>query len=74
MRTILFFDDWPVLARHGIDRRWFPVEPWPGAKPWHDPLLSYSSLASVLRDPRTGGWRMWAAGATDRAKGDEQQL
>jgi hypothetical protein len=71
MRTILFFDDWPILTRQGIDRRWFPAEPWPGVPPWHDPLLAYSSVSSVWRDPHPGGWRMWGSGTTTRDKGDE---
>jgi len=71
MRTILFFDDWPILVRQGIDRRWFTAEPWPGIEPWRDPLLSNSSVTSVMRDPQTGGWRMWGGGMTTRDKGDE---
>jgi len=71
MRTILFFDDWPILTRQGIDRRWFAAEPWPGVKPWHDPLLDYSSVTSVMRDPQAGNWRMWGAGLTDRKTSDE---
>lgn len=70
-RTILFLDDWPILARQGLDRRWFPAEPWPGVKPWHDPLLAYSSVTAVRRDPQTGVWQMWGGGSTDRSKGDE---
>ncbi|MEI6971360.1 MAG: hypothetical protein WCL44_07545 [bacterium] len=70
-RTILFLDDWPILARQGINRRWFAAEPWPELKPWRDPLLDYSSVTSVMRDPRTGGWRMWGGGSTDRSKSDE---
>jgi hypothetical protein len=49
MRTILFMDDWAVLARLGIDRRWFPAEPWPGLAPWQDKSLVYQS---VLRSGR----------------------
>jgi hypothetical protein len=71
MRTILFFDDWPILTRQGLDRRWFPAEPCPGVEPWHDPLLDYSSVTAVRRDPQTGGWRMWGGGSTDRRKSDE---
>ncbi|MEI6971715.1 MAG: hypothetical protein WCL44_09380 [bacterium] len=71
MRTILFLDDWPILTRQGIDRRWFAAEPWPGIKPWRDPLLDYSSVTSVLHDQATGSWRMWGAGSTDRSKSDE---
>ncbi len=71
MRTILFFDDWPILTRQGIDRRWFPAEPWPEVKPWHDPLLAYSAVTSVLHDRQTGAWRMWGGGMTTRDKGDE---
>ncbi len=71
MRTILFLDDWPILARQGVDRRWFRAEPWPNAQPWHDRQLAYSSVSSVMRDPQSGGWRMWGAGSTDRGKGDE---
>ena len=71
MRTILFFDDWPILTRLGIDRRWFVPEPWPGVEPWHDPLLVYSSVTAVQRDPQTAGWRMWGGGMTTRDKGDE---
>jgi len=71
MRTILFLDDWPILTRQGIDRRWFPAEPWPGVEPWHDPLLDYSSVTAVRRDPQAGGWRMWGGGSTDRRKSDE---
>jgi hypothetical protein len=32
--------------------------------------LAYSSVTSVMRDPKTGGWRMWGAGMTTRDKGD----
>ena len=71
MRTVLFFDDWPILARHGIDRRWFPAEPWPGLEPWHDPTLSYQAVNSVLRDPESGRYRMWGVGMTSREHGDE---
>jgi hypothetical protein len=71
MRTILFFDDWPILTRQGIDRRWFPAEFWPGVEPWHDPLLAYSSVTAVRRDPHTGSWRMWGGGMTSREGGDE---
>ena len=42
-RTILFLDDWPILTRQGLDRRWFPAEPWPEVEPWHDPLLDYAN-------------------------------
>ena len=71
MRTILFFDDWAILTRQGIDRRWFQAKPWPDVKPWHDPLLAYSSVSSVLRDPHISRWRMWGRGMTTRDKGDE---
>ena len=71
LRTILFLDDWPILTRQGIDRRWFPAEPWPEVEPWHDPLLDYASVTAVRRDPQTGGWRMWGGGSTDRSKSDE---
>lgn len=71
LRTILFLDDWPILTRQGIDRRWFAAEPWPEVEPWHDPLLDYSSVAAVRRDPQTRGWRMWGGGSTDRSKSDE---
>ena len=70
MRTLLFLDDWAVLHRQGLNRRWFPLEPWPGFEPWRDPLLTYQSVASVLRDP-AGGWRMWGGAMTTREKGDE---
>ena len=70
MRTILFLDDWPILARQGVDRRWFTAEPWPDLQPWHDPGLSYFSVSSVMRDAQSGGWRMWGAACTDRTKGD----
>jgi hypothetical protein len=88
MRTILFFDDWPILSRQGIDRRWFPAEPWPNLAPWHDPRLAWSAVSAVLvlseveglvlseveglRDPRTGGWRMWGNGkeSVDPSEGD----
>lgn len=71
MRTILFLDDWPILVRQGIERRWFPAEPWPGVKPWHDPLLEYSCVCSVMRDPQTREWQMWGAGSVDRSRNDE---
>jgi hypothetical protein len=71
MRTVLFLDDWPILTRQGTDRRWFAAEPWPGVTPWHDPLLVYSSVGVVRRDPHTGGWQMWGGGMTTREKGDE---
>ncbi len=71
MRTILFLDDWSILARQGIERRWFSAEPWPGVEPWHDTLLEYSSVNAVTRDPRTRAWRMWGAGSVDRSRGDE---
>ena len=71
MRTILFLDDWPILARHGVDRRWFEAEPWPNTPPWHDPLLAYASVSSVMRDPHGGGWRMWGGGMITRDRGDE---
>lgn len=71
MRTILFLDDWSILARRGVDRRWFAAEPWPDAAAWHDPLLDYSSVTAVRRDPESGTGRMWGGGSTDRRKGDE---
>lgn len=71
MRTILFLDDWPILNRQGVDRRWFAAEPWPGVEPWHDTELAYCSVSSVLRDPQTGGWRMWGSGCASRDRGDE---
>lgn len=71
MRTLMFLDDWPILTRKGIDRRWFAAEPWPGTAPWHDPLLVWSCVTAVRRDPRTGGWRIWGGGMTTRDKSDE---
>ncbi len=71
MRAILFFDDWPLQDYRGVDRRWFPAEPWPGLEPWRDPLLTYASVTSVMRDPDTGGWRMYGGGMTDRSRSDE---
>lgn len=71
MRTILFLDDWAVLARQGIDRRWFPAEPWPGLEPWRDQSLVYQSVSAVLHEPQPTGWRMWGGGMTTRDKGDE---
>lgn len=71
MPTILFFDDWPIQDRRGVDRRWFPAEPWPGLEPWHDPLLAYSSVTSVMREPSAGRWRMYGGGMTDRSRSDE---
>jgi len=71
VRTILFFDDWAILTRQGIDRRWFTAEPWPNLAPWHDPLVALSSVASVIRDKASGRWRMWGSGITSLDKGDE---
>jgi hypothetical protein len=71
MRTILFLDDWPILADQGIDRRWFQAEPWPGKDPWVDPLLAYCSVSTVTHDPQTGKWRMWGSGMTRRDINDE---
>jgi hypothetical protein len=71
MRTILFMDDWAILARQGIDRRWFPAEPWPGLAPWQDTSLVYQSVSSVLHESDPTGWRMWAGGMTSRDRGDE---
>ena len=71
MRTILFFDDWPIQGYWGIDRVWPRAEPWPGCEPWYDSLLSYSSVNTVLRDADTGIWHMWGTGTTTRDKGDE---
>jgi hypothetical protein len=71
MRTILLLDDWPILIRQGIDRRWFAAEPWPGAADWHDPLLESAAVTAVRRDPESGQWRMWGGGTADRKKGDE---
>ena len=71
MRTILFLDDWAVLARQGIDRRWFPAEPWPGLEPWRDQSLVYQSVSAVLYEPQLAGWRMCGWGMTTRDKGDE---
>ena len=71
MPTILFFDDWPVQEQRGLVRRWFQAEPWPGLEPASDPLLGYSFGAqTVIRDPLTQRWRMWAWGMVDRSKGD----
>ncbi len=71
MRTILFFDDWAILTRQGIDRRWFQAEPWPGIEPWHDPSLAFQNVGCVMRDADTGIWRMWGAAAVSRLAGDE---
>jgi len=31
-RMVLFLDDWPILTRRGIDRRWFAAAlNWPAA-------------------------------------------
>ena len=62
MRTILFLDDRPILARQGIGRREFPAEPWPGVKPGPDPLPAYSSVTSVMRGPDTDTRRSYATG------------
>lgn len=70
MRTILFFDDWPILHRQGIDRRWFQTEPWPGLAPWHDPSVDTAAISSILRDPTSGRWRAWGSVSADRDKGD----
>lgn len=71
MPTILFFDDWPIQEQRGLDRRWFQAEPWPGLTPATDPMLQYSfGCQTVIRDPKTGRWRMWASGMIDRTKGD----
>jgi hypothetical protein len=57
MRTILilFFDDGSIFSRQGIDRRWFPAEPWPDLAPWHDPRLAWSAVSAVLREPEARG-------------------
>jgi hypothetical protein len=70
MRTILFFDDWPILTRQNINRRWFAAEPWPGVTPWSDPKVPITSVNTVMRDPATGRWLMWASGLTSLALGD----
>ena len=71
MRTILFLDDWPLQSYRGVVRRWFAAEAYPGAQPWHDPLLAYNSVSSVMRDKTSGGWRMYGGGMTDRSLSDE---
>jgi hypothetical protein len=71
MRTILFLDDWAILTRRGVDRRWFAAEPWPDVAAWRDPRLDYASVTAVRRDPTSGAWRMWGAGSTDRRRLDE---
>ena len=72
MRTLLFFDDWLIQDRRGLDRRWAVAEPWPGHEPACDPLLDSSFCHPIVhRDHETGGWRMWASGSTDRSRGDE---
>jgi hypothetical protein len=71
MRTILFLDDWPLQDYRGLVRRWFQAEPWPGYVHWHDRLLAYSSVSTVLRAPETGQWHMWGTGTTRRDQGDE---
>jgi len=71
MRTILFFDDWAILTRQGIDRKWFQAEPCPGVEPWKDPLLAYCSVSSVIHDSESGKWRMWGGGMTTRELSDE---
>lgn len=71
MRTILFLDDWAILTRRGIDRKWFTAEPWPDAAAWHDPLLDHATVTAVRRDPESGMWRMWGGGSTDRRRNDE---
>jgi hypothetical protein len=71
VRTILFFDDWPIQSHRGIDRKWFAAEPWPGHEPWHDASLAYSSVSSVLRDPDTGAWRLYGGVMTDTSRSDE---
>lgn len=70
-RTILFLDDWPILSRQGVDRKWFAAEPWPQAAAWHDPLVDHSTVTAVRRDPDSGIWRMWCGASTDRSKSDE---
>lgn len=72
MKTILFFDDWPIQHTRGVDRRWFAAEPWPGHEPAFDPLLDWSyGVQMVERNAESGQWRFWAVGGTDRKKGDE---
>ncbi|MFH1006288.1 MAG: hypothetical protein V1800_02135 [Candidatus Latescibacterota bacterium] len=74
MRTILFFDDWVIQSRRGLNRRWFSAEPWPGHEPCFDPLMggySFGNYMSVIRDTETRLWRMWAAGTSDKSLGDD---
>jgi len=71
MKTILFFDDWPIQEHRGVERRWFRAEPWPDLEPATDSLLQYSfGTQTVIREPGTGRWLMWAWGMIDRTKGD----
>lgn len=68
-RTTLFFDDWAILDRQGIERVYLQAKPWPGSEPWNDEFLAYSSVSSVIRDEETGTNRMRESGMTERSGG-----
>ena len=69
MAVILFFDDWAIQHSHGLERRWFRAEPWPGTGIFHDPALkrSFHEL-SIIRDEPKGSWRMWSYGLTHEGR------
>lgn len=63
MKTILFFDDWMVQYRSGLQRRWHQAYRWPGVERQYDPLLRRSfDFSHAKYDCNSKTWRMWAGG------------
>lgn len=71
MKTFLFFDDWMIQHRHGLERRWHQAQRWPGVERAQDPLLRRSFMFSKVEyDSDEKTWRMWASGLKKGTRGD----
>ncbi|MCL2814145.1 MAG: hypothetical protein FWD23_06050 [Oscillospiraceae bacterium] len=70
-KTILFFDDWLIQYRQGVERKWFQAEILPGYEtPHNDENLFLSFLGPAVLRGKDENWRMWATGFEDLSKGD----
>ena len=49
MKTLLFFDDWPIQEQRGVDRVWFRAEPWPGLEPQVDSITAKQMQRTEIR-------------------------